>query len=356
MANTLNQMDMKNINLIEVLRIIKDKKYVTRKDVQKYSGLSWGGTSQIITNLMEKRLIINSKDNDTAVSGRRPEVLSLNNDDNYVIGLDINVSGIYSVIINLGSQVIDKTETSVSFDNKDSFISSVKEFIRNLMNKYPDKTFMGIGVSMQGRVDEKNGVSKEFIGIDDWVDVPIETILTQEFDIPVSVAHDPECLLTAYGTNTDSMLIRMDFDIGMAIKKNNALISAEGMLEVGKFPVTDGKGQLVGKLADYTTISGIEKKYPNFIESIAKNDANTQKVFDDMSAHLGYALSAAMILFDVNKLILCGKMTDWKDFFYDKTRDIMSRCIGDMEIVFYDVKNAAIGAAEIAINKKILNI
>lgn len=361
MAKTVNQRDMKNINLIEVIRIIRKHKSLTRKEIQKLSGLSWGGISQIITGLTEKKFIVNAKDTDIMTAGRRPEVISLNDDDNFVIGIDINISGLYGVIINLNSQIIFKAEEPVDFSHKDKFVADLIKFIRKMIEGCPNKSFMGIGISMQGKIDEENGISKEFVGVTNKDDIPLEDILSSEFNLPVHIAHDPECLLTAYGCNIsdnrnkDSILLRIDYGIDMAVKKNGKLISAPGMLEISKTAIFDNTGNPIGRLGDYTTLCGIEKRYPGIFESLSQTDTSAVKAFDDMALHLGKALANTMIIFDINNLVLCGKMTEYKDFYFDKMYHILKSSLSnDISVDFFDVTKAAVGAAEIALDKKIL--
>lgn len=363
MAKTVNQKDMKNINLIEVLRIIRKHKSLTRKEIQKLSGLSWGGISQIITGLTEKKLIVNAKDTDVLAAGRRPEVISLNDEDNFVIGIDINISGLYGVIVNLNSHIIFKAAEPADFSNKNRFIADLVKFIRKIIKSCPNKTFMGIGISMQGKIDEENGISKEFVGITNKDDIPMGDILSTEFNLPVHIAHDPECLLTAYGCNggdnrnKDSILLRIDYGIGMAVKKNGKLISAPGMLEISKTQIFDNTGNIIGRLGDYSTLFGIEKRYPGIFENLSEANTSAAKAFDEMALHLGKALANTMIIFDIDNLVLCGKMTEYKDFYFDKMYQILKSSLNDsISIDFFDVTKAAVGAAEIALDKKILKI
>lgn len=356
MSNVINQKDMKNINLVEVLDLIREKGSVTRKEIQNETGLSWGGASQIITQLTMKNLIVNTKNSEIGVSGRKPELLSLNTEDNFVIGIDINMSGIYAVVTNLCGDVMDYADTDMNFSNRDELIEGVVSFIGELIKNSPRKSFMAIGVSMQGRVDEKNGISRSFEGMNDWEDVPLRDILTEKFSIPVNVAHDPDCLLTSATSGGDAMLIRIDYGIGMAVMKDGNLISSVGMPEIGKTVIMDNNGQIKGRLFDFATIPGIEKSLGEKIKVSAgrENRECLEKVFEKMALYLGTATANAMMMFDVRTVYLCGKLTEYSEIFLDKYADTVKTGFGEnVTIELFDVKRAAIGAAETAIKKKI---
>lgn len=193
-----------------------------------------------------------------------------------------------------------------------------------------------------------------FEGVDEWADVPLRDILSERFELPVYLAHDPECLLTSTDFDGDSMLIRIDYGVGMAVKKDGMLISSEGMPEIGRTAVIDNDGRICGRLYDYVTVGGIEKRGGCSLDEILNSD-KSKSVFDDMALKLGGALSNAMLIFDVEKVFICGKMTDYKDMYFEKMCSVIKECCGDnASVEIYDVKRAAIGAAHIATDKKIL--
>ena len=346
MNNIITQKNMKSTNLNEVLDIVRKNGELTRREILQYSGLSWGGTSQIITQLLQKKLVITKESGGTA-SGRRPETISLNGNDNYVLGIDINLSGIYAVLVNLKSEIIYQSGIKPEVSERDELINATEGLISDIREKYKHKNIMAIGISMQGRVDEKNGISGELDKINNWKDVPIKDIFEEKFGIPVHIAHDPECLLTAVASDDDALLLRLDFGIGMAVKKCGELISAAGMLELGKTVCENGM-----RLDDYATITGLSQSFGITPENF--DDAKNSAAFDKMASQLGVALSTAVLIFDVKKVYICGELLKYGKCFLNKTESIVKKYCGeDTVIEIFDVKKAAEGAADIAINNKI---
>jgi predicted NBD/HSP70 family sugar kinase len=72
-----------------------------------------------------------------------------------------------------------------------------------------------------------------------------------------------------------------------------------------------------------------------------------------MNKHLSIAIINMSILFNVKKVILCGNMMEYKDLFCEELSDAIKKGLnGNLEeIAITDVKNAAYGAALIAIEK-----
>ena len=50
----INQLNMREMNLNEVLRIIREQGPLTRRKLQELTGFSWGGISQIVTRLLKR--------------------------------------------------------------------------------------------------------------------------------------------------------------------------------------------------------------------------------------------------------------------------------------------------------------
>ena len=103
----INQLNMREMNLNEVLKIIREQGPLTRRKLQDLTGLSWGGVSQIVSRLLKQNLIVEEKDM-TQTSGRKPTCLMINGHQNLVLGIDINGGGITAVIQNLKNEILEQ--------------------------------------------------------------------------------------------------------------------------------------------------------------------------------------------------------------------------------------------------------
>lgn len=332
MRKFISQEDMRIANLFEVLSIIRREANITRKEIQNHTGMSWGGVSQIVSRLLELTYCLERKSTMAATqSGRTPFVLDVNTSDHYTIGIDINLSGLHAVVINLKDETVYEQSRAADLKDKAHFLAQVYALLDEVKAKFPYSHFLTIGVSMQGKVDSKNGISQR-LSVPEWNDVPIQALIEERYALPVYMAHDPDCLVVA-GTpekGEDTILVRIDRGLGMAVMKNKRLISGAGMSEIGELLVPDGAGGL-SKLS-----KGLEKR------AVPEEFAHT----------LSYALCNVAILFDVSHVLLSGVYIEERETFLLQ----VSRYLNEMapfacDVAVLDYKRASYGAALMALER-----
>ena len=96
MKKYINLEDMANQNGASVLNVIQKNTNISRRHITELTGLSWGGMTKIVNKLLEGGYIIEKKQDSSHKSGRIPSIISINNEKNFVIGLDINKTGLKS--------------------------------------------------------------------------------------------------------------------------------------------------------------------------------------------------------------------------------------------------------------------
>ena len=329
MKKFISQKDMRIANIFEVLSLIRREKTVTRKEIQKLMGLSWGGVSQIVSRLLELSYVVEEKSTDNTTSGRKPGCIEVNAADNFIVGIDINMSGLYAVVINLKNEIIYEEAKKPDRSSKESFLDSVYEILDSVMKKYENSKIMTLGVAMQGEVDAENGISLG-ICVEGWRNVPLGELLSDRYDVPVYITHDPDCILSAASRENkeDAILVRVDEGLGMAVMKNGSLIVGAGMHEIGLCNVmSNGKPELLHKVFNGKEIS-----------------------LDEKISALSYVVGNAVILYNVKKLLVCGNVLD-KEELFDKFKKLTEKYAGrSIDMRNYDVKRAAFGAAIFAID------
>ena len=196
MRKFISQQDMRIANILEVLSLIRKEKSVTRKEIQNLMGLSWGGVSQIVSRLLELSYVVEEKSQDNISSGRRPGCIGINAADNYIIGIDVNMSGLYAVVINLKNEIIYEEAKTPDITDKDSFLASIYELLDSVTEKYKKNTILALGVAMQGEVDTDAGISLG-ISVSGWENIALADMLTERYGVPSYIAHDPDCILSA---------------------------------------------------------------------------------------------------------------------------------------------------------------
>ena len=98
--------EMSNGNCSSVLSVIRDCGEVSRKQISDITGLSWGGMTKIVNKLFEHEYIVEDKSENVTGIGRIPNVIRINKEQNFVIGLDINRMGFAAYVMNLAGDII----------------------------------------------------------------------------------------------------------------------------------------------------------------------------------------------------------------------------------------------------------
>lgn len=326
----ISQGDMRIANIFEVLSLIRKEKSITRKEIQNRMGLSWGGVSQIASRLIELSYVVEKKVQDTTSSGRTPSSLEINSGDNYIIGIDINLSGLYAVVVNLKNEVIYDEFLGCDAKNKDGFLNSIYLLLDSVTGRFSKNNIIALGVAMQGTVNSADGVSVS-LNLDGWDDIPIGDMLFTRYGIPVYVAHDPDCILSSATSDNkeDALLIRVDNGIGMAVVKDESLVVGTGMHEIGNTFI-NSEGQIC---------------------SLKQVLFGSERDADERVRVLALAIANSLVIFNTKKLFVCGSICEDVSFI-EKLDEALKNYMGsEIRMQTYDAKQAAFGAAIFAIEK-----
>lgn len=154
--NTLNQEQIKEINRVNIINILKSKGVTTKQEIAKILGLSIPTVTTNINGLMENGLVTEAGVA-KSTGGRKPVLLKFEENARYAIGVDITPDRIRLILVNLNLKIVDEVE----FDYKRVFsfsdvLEHVETEIRSLLrkNKIVKKMVVGVGISLPGLVDE----------------------------------------------------------------------------------------------------------------------------------------------------------------------------------------------------------
>lgn len=337
--------EMSNGNCSSVLRVIRDCGKVSRKQISDITGLSWGGMTKIVNKLFEHEYIVEDKSENVTGIGRIPNVIRINKEQNYVIGLDINRMGFEAYVMNLAGDIIKEYSVEETFDNKEELLQAILNLADQAVGEFREKKILALGVAMQGILDVENGISVKFPHCHDWKDVPIKDILEQEFGIEVFVEHDPNCMLYSVMSEEESenmLLLRMDSSVGMAASVNGSIIRGNGLLEVAHcIVVPDGKECRCGK-------KGCLEAY---VSACLVNGKLQEKEVPEMIAPMAMLMNNMVHIFNSDKIVLTGRLVKYRSLFGEKLlEEFKTYCEKDVIVEFVEeAEHAVHGAALIAV-------
>lgn len=306
----------KQKNLSDILYYIVEKGETTRREIERETGFSWGTVSESVGELLLRGYLREESSSDKTV-GRTSTVLKLNGGSVVAVGLDINTTALSARVIGFDFGV--QWEKTVPFTAKtqedvlDMALSLCSEALGSVRSE--QARVLCIGIAMQGEVDAVGGVSLHFPNVGEWKAVNMKELFEEVWGIPVTVEHDPKCLLFAKTVKEklrDGILLRVDNGIGLSVIQNGSILDDCGRMEVGHTVVVPhGERCTCGRrgcLEAYASIRGLEERTGMTCEELLETD--NPAVFEQACEHLSLSIYNLCMLFAPKRVILAGKLTE----------------------------------------------
>ena len=206
--HTLTERERKNVSILEAI-----KRYgpISRTDVSKLTKLNIVTVSNYVNNFIEQGLVI-EKGLDISSGGRRPTIVVLNPKSSYVIGVDLGVFQVRTVLADLEGAIVAQSHSSRPRDTADNVVTTLaREIEKTIQSSGVDmKKIRGIQIGASGVIDREVGTIRCTEGVAS-IYVPVTSLLQDRFKMPVKLEHD--VTTAAYGewslgagTDVDIML------------------------------------------------------------------------------------------------------------------------------------------------------
>ncbi|MBQ7902024.1 MAG: ROK family protein [Clostridia bacterium] len=336
-------------NILSILTEIRLHGPQTRRQLEKSLCLSWGCISEITSMLVTDGVLLEEKSAANAEKGRTPYLLRMNPDKLFA-GVDINNMGLNICVCSISGKKLYQCTSEIQCGTEAQLYNCVTAALGTVLKKEPDK-FLGIGAAMQGVFDKTDNVW-EYPGSNGILRVDFKEMLEKEFNLPVIVEHDPNCILFgSFDAESDKsiMMVRVDKGIGAAIYSGGEFFS-HGKLELGYNVVGCG----MGRLHDYAGIDAVQSASGKNIDELAKiaaYDSAAMKCFHDCGRYLGIALGNVCNLLHVDEIAVAGQMIKYAHLFFDvMIKEYEAVVIPSQKAIIkpVDVTDAAYGAAKLA--------
>lgn len=145
----------------QVLNLIRIYREISGAELARLTNLRPSTVLYILRNLDEKGLIeISGTGESTTKGGKKPTLWKIRSNRGYVIGLEILVHKIRTVLVGLEGNFIDKGEhIPASKINDKNLIEELTRAIAGIIekNKILQENIIGVGIAVPGMVDSKNG-------------------------------------------------------------------------------------------------------------------------------------------------------------------------------------------------------
>lgn len=160
----LTEKERRNLDILDTIR---KKREISRADISKSTGLNIVTVSNYVNNYVKKGLV-HETGLDISTGGRRPELLRLNKDYGYAIGVDLGAphiiegASIKGCLLDTNSRIVVKETMEKVEEPQEKFIERIERLISQLIEKSGvDKSKInGIGFGIWGPLDRHRGTAR----------------------------------------------------------------------------------------------------------------------------------------------------------------------------------------------------
>lgn len=387
MLHPSNSSQVRASNIRTLLTAIRDEGPISKRDLQQKTGLSWGSVSSLTAILLHHGYIV-AAGKQTTSAGRKPDELDINSGDNYIIGIDLNVTGLSGVVIDMKGRILQEWLQEFPRLDYECLLETLFSMLDEMFSAYAGKNILGVGMAVQGVVNTHDGISVWIPAVRGWDNIPLRDILGDRYQCPVSLWHDPNCIMIAereQGTPfmadaKDVLLIRLDQGIGMSIMSNGELhLGVKG--EAGELShiVVDPDGPMCascgnhGCLGAYASGGGLTERflerapllhqknitYQDIAALAHKGDSPSLDVFRIMGEKMGQALSILSNIFSPELIVMYGDLCRHRELFLVPMQQHLQQHLYrdfSAQLIFSELgRNAAALGAALMVSQDTLN-
>lgn len=332
---------MQRINRLKVLDCIRGRQTISRAEIASVLGLSPSSVTNIVSFLLENKLVLERGPADTKEIGRKATMLSFNAGGYTILSINIETEKADIALTGLDAGIVSIVEVPLTENSKRvSVLSTVKAEAAKLMREHAasgGSKIAGVGVAVSGVVsdDERLLVSSSM----KWKGIKVKEYFEKAFNLPVFVQNNSRTKalweLRRCLDESDINVVFMDLTKGVGIisffehrindavagefghttvKKDGpqcfcgnkgclevmcsvdkVLADCAALLEQGQCPVLAGLLQGGGPMTFQTALQAFEA-----------GDKGVESALRDCGEYLGMGLANIINLFNPGKIVING--------------------------------------------------
>lgn len=186
-----------------VLNAVRARGKTSRKQLSEDTNLSWSTISKLVEELKRKRFLLEKESARVGRAGPESEILSINGEAGYFIGIDVGSTSIKVQMLDLTLRSADLgIEPVDTGKNIASIIRNLWSVVDSTLAKTQDKQVLGLGFDWPGAVDNVNRTVHFATNLPLGAGLTLSHMLPPELmeamqDKIIVVDHDTQCVATA---------------------------------------------------------------------------------------------------------------------------------------------------------------
>ncbi|MCK5777036.1 MAG: ROK family transcriptional regulator, partial [Bacteroidales bacterium] len=253
----------KNFQKNAIIEFLYKQGPTSNPDIARYTKMSSPTITKLLNDLIDSGIVIDMGIG-ASIGGRKPNLYGIKPDARYIVGVDIDCSMVKLGIFNLANEAV--TEIITYFSNvkeKQQLFDELLTRLDELINErsLDKKLFLGIGVSIPGLINSKNGQTYKDLRINGET---LEEVFWNRYHLPSIIDSDSRVMAIgeqAFGYARDkenALCINICDGIGLGMVLNGKIYSGKSGL-AGEFGhinvVKDGNLCTCGKYGCLETVA-----------------------------------------------------------------------------------------------------
>ena len=356
----VNSTLLKNVNRKGIMKVIDSSNVISRVGLKKRLGKNGKTVTNIINSLINDSLIM-PVGYSPFTGGRRRELLSINPNFGYLIGIHLDIRFLRGVITDFKYNIIAEEKIAiVSNEPTKSIIQKIKRTLDFLVKNERINTdkILGIGFAANGYYNEKKGEWILSVNNKNWKNVPIREILSKYYDVPIYLENNSRAMALwekSFGkakNQKDVVYLNLSTGISSVIIKDGRIYRGVGnnsgefghtIVEINGDLCSCGKrgcletvasGWALTKKARKSIESGVKSEIQDLIDGDINNieidiifsafhrgDKYATELLESASNYLGVAIANIINLINPELVILGGHFATLGDMFLTRVAE-----------------------------------
>ena len=325
---------IKEANQYLVMQCIQAFEPVTLEEIAEKTLLSRPTILEIINSFKEEGIVVNGGFREST-GGRPPQLLCINGDSAYAIGIDFEFPTIRIALANAKREIVGRRKILFKIDTqaKEVLARMLRE-LEHLLEEFSSvrPRIVGIGVGICGTIRKTEGRSLHITRIRGWEHVELQRILQEKFHLPVYVNNDVHLLALVEKKkymredNSDFVYIGIRSGIGSAYMYQNKLMDGvQGNAGYIGHTVLNAEGPMCvcgnrGCLDAYAGELALNRRYQeltnsknesyytmrDFMKLSRNGDAVSRKILKDAAFYLGITISNLIKILEPKMVLIAS--------------------------------------------------
>src|SRR5215472_8910117 len=177
---------VRNANNAALLQLLQRHERLSRADLARYSGLSEGTVSRIVTDLIQRKLVM--EDGAENSTGGRPAIGLRLEQNRFAVGVDVHSWETQFGVGTMRGRIVETLSLRTPRD-PEAAIEMIAGQYKAWQDQYGRNQLEGLGVSIRGIVNSQTGVVE--LGADaGWVDIHVKDLLEARLGAPVYIENN----------------------------------------------------------------------------------------------------------------------------------------------------------------------